>query len=190
MAVSIPDPSDAAPDPWTAGRADAPDQPTERSSERAPGATDDQLPATARRDALRGGSSEGRDAATGPHSAAEWITLAFSSLIVLGLIGLTSYFYLTASDAPAAAEVELHLAATYQAGSRYYLPVTVRNTGGETGEDVRVRVSLTDPSGRTEAAEIAIQFLAGGGSGRAVAAFGSDPRRGQLEAAVVSYLVP
>ena len=35
-----------------------------------------------------------------------------------------------------------------------------------------------------------IQFLAGGGSSKAVAAFGSDPRQGQVEAVVVSYLEP
>ena len=109
---------------------------------------------------------------------------------MLSLIGLTTYFYLTGSNAPAAVEVEPRLAETYQAGSRYYLPLTVRNTGGETGEEIRIRVSVTDPSGRQEAAEVMITFLAGGGSSRAVAAFGSDPRQGQVEAVVVSYLEP
>jgi uncharacterized protein (TIGR02588 family) len=121
---------------------------------------------------------------------AEWVTLAISTLIVVGLIGLTAYFYVTSPSTPAAVEVEPRPAETYQSGSRYYLPLTIRNTGGETGEEVRIRVSVTDASGRQEAAEMMIQFLAGGGSSKAVAAFGIDPRQGQVEAVVVSYLEP
>ena len=164
MAVPLPEPSDTATELWPA--------------------------AGARRDALRGRSPGRQDASTGPHSAAEWITLAISSLIVVGLIALTTYFYLTGSDAPAVVEVEPRLAEVYRAGSRFYLPVTVHNTGGETGEEVRVRVSLTDRSEHQEATEIVIAFLPGGGSSRAVASFGSDPREGQVEAVVVSYLEP
>jgi uncharacterized protein (TIGR02588 family) len=189
MAVSIPDPSGAAPEPPLAGRIDTPDHPTERSSDDTSAETAHDRDGSRRRS--RGTSSSGRrDVNTGPGSTAEWITLAISSLIVLSLIGLTSYFYLTGSTAPATVEIEPRLAETYRAGSRYYLPLTIRNTGGETGEEIRLRVSVTDASGRQEAAEVMIQFLAGGGSSRAVAAFGSDPRQGQVEAVVVSYLEP
>lgn len=188
MAVSIPDSSGTPPEPRPAGRADAHDHRTERRPDRL--TPQDDQSAASRRDALRSRSSGRQDASTGPHSAAEWITLAISSLIVVGLIALTTYFYLTDTKAPAVVEVEPRLAEVYQAGGRYYLPVTVHNTGGETGEEVRVRVSLTDRSGRQEAVEIMVAFLAGGGSSRAVAAFGGDPREGQVEAVVVSYLEP
>jgi uncharacterized protein (TIGR02588 family) len=188
MVVSIPDSSGAAPEPLPTGRGDAPDHRPEPGTERS--TPQDDQPAASRRDALRSRSSGRQDTSTGPHSAAEWTTLAISSLIVVGLIALTTYFYLTDTKAPTVVEVEPRLSETYQAGSRYYLPVTVRNAGGETGEEVRVRVSLTDRSGRQEAAEIMVTFLAGGGSSRAVAAFGSDPREGQVEAVVVSYLEP
>lgn len=124
------------------------------------------------------------------HSFAEWVTLAISSLLVLGLIAVTSYLYLTASSDPAAVTVQPNLTELYQSGNRFYLPVTIRNTGGETAEEVRVRITLTDPAGRTETSELQIQFLAGGGSSRAVAAFASDPRQGQLDAAVISFLEP
>jgi uncharacterized protein (TIGR02588 family) len=138
----------------------------------------------------RGDRQHGRAARHGPRSSAEWITLAISSLIVLGLFGVTTYFYLIGSDLPAIMEVEPRLAETYQAGSRFYLPVTVHNRGGATGEEVRVRMTLTDAAGRQEAAEVMVQFLAGGGSSRAVVAFGSDPRQGQVDAGVVSFLEP
>src|SRR5919112_28626 len=51
-------------------------------------------------------SGKPKDASTEPRSTAEWVTFAISSLIVLGLIGVTTYFYLTGSDAPPMVEVE------------------------------------------------------------------------------------
>jgi uncharacterized protein (TIGR02588 family) len=190
MAVSIPDPSGALPETSPGGHTGTHDRPAVPASGRAAPETETPSSATSRRDALRSRSSERPDASAGPRSAAEWITLAISSLIVLGLIALTTYFYLTDPKGPAIVEVEAHLDEVYRSGSRYYLPLTVRNTGGETGEEVRVRVAVMDPSGRQEAAEVIVAFLAGGGSSRAVAAFGSDPRQGQVEAVVVSYLEP
>jgi uncharacterized protein (TIGR02588 family) len=124
------------------------------------------------------------------HSFAEWVTLAISSLLVLGLVALTSYLFMTASSDPAAVTVQPNLNEVYQAGARFYLPITALNPGGETATDVRVRVTLTDAASRVETSEFQIQFLAGGASSRGVASFGSDPRQGQLEAAVVSFLEP
>ena len=173
MALSIPSPKDDTPEP-------APPDPAAEPRD-----------ADAARRALRGERAPEREAGrTKLRTMAEWVTLAVSTLIVVGLIALTAYFYVTSPSTPAAVEVEPRLAETYQSGSRYYLPLTVRNTGGETGEEVRIRVSVTDASGRQEAAEVMIQFLAGGGSSKAVAAFGTDPRQGQVEAVVVSYLEP
>jgi len=174
MAVTIPDPKGDAPEDRPTDQAGPPrDADTARRALRRERSPDEQ---EARRTKLR--------------TTAEWVTLAISTLIVLGLIGLTTYFYVTAQNTPAAVEVEPRLSETYQAGSRFYLPLTIRNTGGETGEEVRIRVSVTDPSGRQEAAEVMVTFLAGGGSSKAVAAFGSDPRQGRIEAVVVSYLEP
>ena len=120
----------------------------------------------------------------------EWITLALSSLIVLTPVALTTYLHVTRSRESASVEVEAQLAEVYQVGSRYYLPVTVRNTGGQTGEDVRVRIVMTAVAGQQESAELLIAFLSSGGSSRGVAAFTSDPRHGQISAGVVSFLEP
>jgi uncharacterized protein (TIGR02588 family) len=118
------------------------------------------------------------------------ITLALSTLIVVAVVGVTTYLHVTRPHSPAAVEVEPHLAEVYQAGGRFYLPMTIRNTGGTTGEDVRVRAAVTDGSGQQESAEVLIPFLAGGGSSRAVASFASDPRQGQISASAVSFLEP
>jgi len=123
-------------------------------------------------------------------STAEWVTLAISSLIVGALIALTTYFYLTDSNAPARIEVRPHPAETFENGTRYALPVTVRNVGSATAEDVTVRVVRTSSDGRQEVAEWRVQFLSGNGTSRGVAVFTGDPRQGQLDAGVVSYLEP
>jgi len=136
-----------------------------------------------------GQKSKRRQQGSDSTTAAEWVTLGISSTIVIGLIALTTYFYMIASTDPVMVEVEPRPAEVYQAGDRFYLPITVRNRGGETGEEVRVRVTLTGAAGRQEA-DLMFQFLAGGGTTRAVVAFASDPRQGQIEAGVVSYLEP
>jgi uncharacterized protein (TIGR02588 family) len=148
-----------------------------------------------RRDNVRGRRRRG-DASSpdksdgGERSAAEWATLVVSSLIVLGLIAVTTYFYITGPDAPVAVQVEPRPAEVYQAGDRFYLPISIHNRGGQTGTDVRVRVNLTGPDERQEGAEVLVDFLAGGGTSKAVVSFGSDPRQGQIEAGVTSYLEP
>lgn len=131
----------------------------------------------------------GQEAGSG-RSLAEWVTLAVSSLLVMGLIGATTWLHWTASSDPPAMMVETQTAEAYGAGGRFYLPVTVWNTGGLTAEEVRVRIVLTDGAGRTETAGFQVQFLAGGGSERGVVSFGSDPRQGQIEAVVESFLEP
>ena len=78
----------------------------------------------------------------------------------------------------------------YQVGSRYYLPVKIRNVGGETREEVRLPGSVTDPSGGQEATAVVIDLLARGGPRRGVAAFRGDPPQGQVQGVVVSYLEP
>lgn len=148
-----------------------------------------------RADGAAGNEGDGRTRADRPARLAarlrvEWITLALSSLIVLTPVVLTTYLHVTRSRESASVAVEAQLAEVYQVGSRYYLPVTVRNTGGQTGADVRVRIVMTAVAGEQESAELLFAFLSSGGSSRGVAAFTSDPRHGQISAGVVSFLEP
>src|SRR5687768_7843925 len=117
MAVSVPDPRSTASDTGRVGQADAPAHPTERAADQTRRNPDTPSSDRTGRDTENARSSEGQDSGSGPRSAAEWVTLAISSLIVLGLFGLVTYFYLTNSDAPAIVEVEPRLSETYQAGS-------------------------------------------------------------------------
>lgn len=166
------------------------DGPTSPSGPTPPAAMPARPPKPAGRPTGTAEQRGGRRRPAATRSTAEWVTLAISGLIVGALVALTSYVYLTGSDAPASIEVEPHPAETFQNGARYALPVTVRNRGGATGEDVTVRVTLTGRDGRQETAEWRVQFLSGGGASHGVAVFGSDPRQGRVEAGVVSYLEP
>ena len=177
-------------DPATADQEQAASQPSvapDRGSDTRSGrGGQDDAHTDGRQEKRRGQRQQGSEG----RSVAEWVTLGVSSLIVVALLALTTYFYVTASSDPVIIEVEPRMAETYQAAGRYYLPVTVHNRGGETGADVKVRVTLAGADGRQETAELQVQFLAGGGAGHGVVSFVGDPRRGQIEAGVVSYLEP
>lgn len=126
----------------------------------------------------------------GQRSVAEWVTLAASVVVVVALLGATSYFHFTGPDGPAVIEVQPQLNQVFRGGDSYYLPVKVRNVGQQTGEDVRVRLSLVDGEGQRHSAELTVHFLAGGAWSEGVVAFPADPRQGHVVVDTVSYLKP
>jgi uncharacterized protein (TIGR02588 family) len=110
----------------------------------------------------------------GGRSAAEWTGLAFSSAVVLVLIGLLVYEQLASGDRPPTIEVEPAWAELRQAGDLFYLPVVVANRGDQTAQDVRVRVRLaSEPA--AEPAELLIDYLVGGATARATVTYRQDP---------------
>ena len=163
------------------------------TTERAPTADDRPAPpsaASAGRAPATGTRSGEHDEARGGRSTAELVTFAISALIVLVIVGLTTYFHLTGGSDPAIIDVRADLERTYRGGERYYVPVRVANAGQTTAEDVRVTVSLIDDRGERESAGLELRFLPGGASSRGVVSFRSDPRQGQLSIEGVSYLEP
>lgn len=126
-------------------------------------------------------------------SLAEWVSLAISAAIVLGIAGLLTYFQLAGSDLPVMIEVQPQMDQIYQGPDAYYVPIEIKNTGDHTGEDVRVKVSLRDARGQAvETSEISVQFLAGGATSKAVVAFSLDPRQEghSVTTDAISYLEP
>lgn len=120
----------------------------------------------------------------------EWITLGISVLIVAAVIGLIIYAYVTQGSTPPVIDASAPVDRVRQVQDRYYLPVEVRNSGGQTAKDVRVAISLTTPDGKTETAEVLIDFLAGEETAHATAVFTRDPRQGTVAVGVISYLAP
>ena len=123
-------------------------------------------------------------------SLAEWVTLAISVAIVLGLLGLVTYLYLDDGLTSAVIEVTPLIGETRESGARFYVPVEIENTGGKTVEQLLVTVSLTLPNGSTEDAQFTVDFLAGGASQGAVASFSEDPREHEVGVSAVSYVEP
>jgi uncharacterized protein (TIGR02588 family) len=130
------------------------------------------------------------DRAASPRTSAEWVTLGVSVAIVLAVVGALTWLYLTGASGAPVIEVEPLMADIRQERDAWYLPVVVRNSGGDTAEDVRVTLSLTTAEGDTEEAELTVAFLAGQSSARGVVAFRSDPSQGDLSVDVISYLQP
>ena len=120
---------------------------------------------------------------------AEWATLGLSILLVLGLVGTVASQELRGQRRPAEVAADADLGATRAQEGRFHVPVRVVNGGDEPAEDVQVVLTLT-AAGSSEEAELRIVFLAGGAQAEGTAAFGSDPRAGELRVEVRSFLRP
>lgn len=120
----------------------------------------------------------------------EWITLGISVMIVASLVGLITYLYVSGGSTPAVIEVKPQFDQIRQVQDQYYLPIEIRNVGGETAEEVTVQISLVSANGQTASVEVTIDFLAGHGRMKATVAFSEDPRQGEVMVDVVSYLEP
>lgn len=120
-------------------------------------------------------------------SLPEWITLAASCAIILLLLGLVSYRYVTNGHRPADIGVKIETQAIRaQSDGGYLLPVEITNLGDETALDVRVRFLLS-AEGDSEEGELLISFLPGGKTEKGVVVFRKDPGRGDIKY-VVSFL--
>jgi uncharacterized protein (TIGR02588 family) len=144
-------------------------------------------------------SSETRDASgagTGPEpesngrSAAEWTTLAVSVLILIAMVGLVTWLEVRGSGSAPQFSVDVDTMNIRQAGSDYYVDVSIRNTGDETVGALVIEATLVTSTGETEVGEISIDFLAGGEQATGTFVFGSDPAAGDLSARPVSYTHP
>lgn len=119
------------------------------------------------------------------HTAAEWVTLILSTLLIAAVVGAVGFFSLTGGDQPPSFTTVTG-AAEARAG-RFYLPVTITNTGDEPAQEIRVRVELQSGE-TTESATFTIELLAAGASDEGTAIFSRDPAQGEIRAVVESFL--
>jgi uncharacterized protein (TIGR02588 family) len=122
----------------------------------------------------------------GGRTSAEWVTLALGAAVLLALVGLIVYQFLSTGDEPAAIEVTPLYGDMRMIGGAYYLPVAVHNAGDRAASDVRVEALLADG----ERAPITVAFLDGGETARATLVFSRNPTEGGLRIDVQSYLEP
>lgn len=123
-------------------------------------------------------------------STAEWVTLAISVTLVFGLVALTIFNELKSSAEPAIIGVEFVTEEIWQANERYYLPLSIRNHGGEPASDVTVEITLIPEDGEEQTGEVTITFLDVNETSSSVVTFDSDPTQGELSVSSLSFIQP
>lgn len=119
-------------------------------------------------------------------TAAEWVTFAVASAVVLLVIGLLAA-QIPGTDSPAAPDAEVQ--SITRRGDQYVVPVEVTNGGDATAENVQVAATL-EIGGDTFEADQVVDFLAGGESAELEFVFDEDPSSGTLKVRVTGHSVP
>ena len=122
-----------------------------------------------------------------PRTAAEWIALACSCLLLGVLTGLIVW-RMGSEREPAAPVVEIAEAIRTVDGV-HHVEVVVSNEGDTTAANVQVTAELTI-GGTTSTADQLIDFLPGGAEEELVFVFEDDPAEGELSVVVSGFSVP
>ena len=120
-------------------------------------------------------------------SVAEWTTLVIGAVLILALVGLVTYLYVSGENRPPVVEATSLDREIRREESAYYVPIEVTNQGGETAEDVVIQAELSTGEGAPEVTEFAIDFLAGGETAEGTVVFSTDPSAGELTVGVASF---
>ena len=122
-------------------------------------------------------------------SLAEWITLAICTLVLAVIVALVLYDWQFNRNLPPAFQVEINQTVRFTEG-RYYVPFTLRNTGGRIARTVQVIAELHTPDGDDEAGEQQVDFLSGNERKRGGFVFEHNPQEGELVVRVASFGLP
>jgi uncharacterized protein (TIGR02588 family) len=121
--------------------------------------------------------------------SAESITFVVASLVVMILVGLVVYAWLTRVDQPPTIAVT-STTEIRQAQGQYYVPFTVKNVGGGTAGAVQIIGELRINGRVEEAGEQEIDFLSKGEQEEGAFVFSRNPREGEVIVRVASYKLP
>ncbi len=120
-------------------------------------------------------------------SVAEWTTLTIGALLILGLVGLVTYLYVSGGNQPPAiVATPLDQEIRDEEGA-YFLPIAVTNRGDQTAEDVMIQAELAVGQEAPEMSGFTIDFLAGGETEEGTVVFFTDPLAGELTVDVASF---
>lgn len=123
-------------------------------------------------------------------TTAERVTSIISLLILVATFALAGWANANSGEGPPVIDVKAHLDQVRETDSRFYLPVTVTNTGGLTAQDVVVTGELDTGEGQPESAEFTINFLSGSEKEEGYLIFTSDPNEGDLTIGATSFVTP
>lgn len=119
-------------------------------------------------------------------TAAESVTFAISCAILLVVMGLIAIQIPDGGDPP---HPVADTGEVREVGEQYFVPVTVRNLGDLTAENVQVVAELT-VDGETSEADQTVGFLAGEATQELEFVFDEDPADGELVVRVAGYRTP
>jgi uncharacterized protein (TIGR02588 family) len=120
-------------------------------------------------------------------SVAEWTTLIIGAALILALVGLVTYLYVSGDNRPPVVEATPLDREIRREEGAYYVPIEVTNQGGRTAEDVVIQAELSTGAGAPEVTEFTIDFLAGGETAAGTVVFFTDPSAGELTVGVASF---
>ncbi|MGD1900027.1 MAG: TIGR02588 family protein [Phormidesmis sp.] len=122
-------------------------------------------------------------------SLAEWVTLTLSTVILLVIVALVLYDWQLSKNIPPAFQVEITESTRITAG-HYYVPFSLKNTGGRIARTVQVVAELNLPDGSTETGEQEFDFLSGNERKKGGFVFEHNPQSGELVVRVASFGLP
>jgi uncharacterized protein (TIGR02588 family) len=124
-------------------------------------------------------------------SAAEWVTLSLSMLVVGALIvvALVEESHRQQGDA-AGLQMTFDTEHAAQHNQSFYVPYTVRNTGSEAISSAEIWIEVSDGERVVESAEINVQFLPLQGKQDGVFVTTRDPETYALRSRVESLQFP
>lgn len=122
-------------------------------------------------------------------SLAEWVTLTVSTLLLLAIVGLVLYDWQLSKNLPPAFRVEITEATRLNEG-RYYVPFTLKNTGGQIARTVQVVAELHLPNNSDETGQQEFDFLSGNERKKGEFVFEHNPQSGDLVVRVASFGLP
>jgi uncharacterized protein (TIGR02588 family) len=122
-------------------------------------------------------------------SRAEWISFSISLSLVFILVVLVLYSWWNGETNPPVLSLDFTPEVRQEQG-QYYVPFSVKNTGGGTAEAVQVIAELRFNGEVIETGQQHISFLSGGEVQKGVFIFQRNPQQGDLEIRVASYKLP
>lgn len=120
----------------------------------------------------------------------EQLSFSIAISIVTLIIALVLYSWRTQEKEPPTLSLVILSNEIRESQGQYYIPFTVKNTGGKTVESVQVIGHFKTNGEVEEIGEQQIDFLAGGESASGAFIFSENPQRGELRLRVASYRLP
>jgi uncharacterized protein (TIGR02588 family) len=119
----------------------------------------------------------------------EWTVFALSGVVLSVIFAFLAYNAVTLEDD--APDVEVRLGTPLAQNDAYVIPVTFKNHGGQSIEDVQVDVTLMQAGVEAETASITVPLLPRQSTREGWVLFSIDPAEvDEIQTQIVSYIVP